>query len=249
MVDKLDDSFYQAVRYLKKQKVLGFDTETRPCFSPGQRQYPTALIQLSGEDKAFLFRINLIGIPAKLCSILADPGILKIGAATGGDITGLYHRAGFHAAGFVDLQKMVWEWGIRDKAVKKMAAIILGVKISKAMQLSNWEADVLSPAQQLYAATDAWICREMYLKLQQEEKHPLTLEQRDPEHYAALQARKARIEAEEERLRVMREKKLAAKAARMAAHEAAVAAAREQKKNGRHRRRRKKNKANGENIS
>lgn len=249
VVDEPGPVMDQAVRYLKKQTVLGFDTETRPCFSPGQRQYPTALIQLSGEDRAYLFRINLIGIPVKLCSILADPGILKIGAATGGDITGLYHRAGFHAAGFVDLQKMVWEWGIRDKAVKKMAAIILGVKISKAMQLSNWEADVLSPAQQLYAATDAWICREMYLKLQQEEKHPLTLEQRDPEHYAALQARKARIEAEEERLRVMREKKLAAKAARMAAHEAAVAAARAQKKNGRHRRRRKKNKANGENIS
>jgi ribonuclease D len=143
----------------------------------------------------------------------------------------------------------VWEWGIKDKAVKKMAAIILGVKISKAMQLSNWEADELSPAQQLYAATDAWICREMYLKLQTEEKHPLTMEQRDPEHYAAMQARQARIAAEEERLRVMREKKQAAKAARMAAHEAAVAAARAQKGNKRHRRRRKKNKANGENIS
>ena len=249
VVDRLDDSFLQAVRYLKKQKVLGFDTETRPCFSPGQRQYPTALIQLSGEDKAFLFRINKIGLPDKLCAILANPDIIKVGAATGGDINGLYHRAGFHAAGFVDLQQMVWEWGIRDKAVKKMAAIILGVKISKAMQLSNWEADVLSPAQQLYAATDAWICREMFLKLQTEEKHPLTLEQRDPEHYAAVQARKARIAAEEERLRIMREKKQAAKAARMAAHEAAVAAARAQRGNRRHRRRRKKNKANGENIS
>ena len=249
VIDQVDDSFYQAVRYLKKQKVIGFDTETRPSFAPGQRQYPTALIQLSGPERAFLFRINRIGIPKKLCAILADPEIIKVGAATGGDITGLYHRAGFHAAGFVDLQQMVWEWGIRDKAVKKMAAIILGVKISKAMQLSNWEADQLSPAQQLYAATDAWICREMYLKLQTEEKHPLTLEQRDPEHYAAVQARKARIAAEEERLRVMREKKQAAKAARIAAHEAAVAAARAQKGNRRHRRRRKKNKANGENIS
>lgn len=249
VIDELGQSFDQAVRYLRRQEVLGFDTETRPCFSPGQRQYQTSLIQLSGPERAFLFRINKIGIPAKLCSILADPDILKVGAATGGDIIGLYHRAGFHAAGFVDLQQLVWEWGIRDKAVKKMAAIILGVKISKAMQLSNWEADVLSPAQQLYAATDAWICREMYLKLQKEEKHPLTLEQRDPEHYAALQARKAKREAEEERMRVMREKKLAAKAARIAAHEAAVAAARSQKKNRRHKRRRKKNKANGENIS
>ena len=179
VVDQLDDSFFQAVRYLKKQKVLGFDTETRPCFSPGQRQYPTALIQLSGEDRAFLFRINKIGIPAKLCAILANPDIIKVGAATGGDINGLYHRAGFHAAGFVDLQQMVWEWGIRDKSVKKMTAIILGVKISKAQQLSNWEAEKLSESQQRYAATDAWVCREMYLRLQASEKNPLQQEQQN----------------------------------------------------------------------
>ena len=60
---------------------------------------------------------------------------------------------------------MVWEYGIKDKSVKKMAAIILGVRISKTQQLSNWEADVLSDSQQAYAATDAWICREMYYKL------------------------------------------------------------------------------------
>ena len=89
VVDKLDDSFDYAIRYLKKQKVLGFDTETRPTFSPGQRQYPTALIQLSGPEKAFLFRINKIGMPGRLCSILASPDILKVGAATGGDVVGL----------------------------------------------------------------------------------------------------------------------------------------------------------------
>ena len=84
------------------------------------------------------------------------------------------------ASGFIDLQKMVWEYGIKDKSVKKMAAIILDVKISKTQQLSNWEADELSESQQKYAATDAWICREMYLKLLCSEKNPLTPEQMMP---------------------------------------------------------------------
>ena len=89
----------------------------------------------------------------------------------------MQHYCDFKAQSFVDLQKIVWEYGIKDKSVKKMAAIILGVRISKTQQLSNWEAETLSEAQKKYAATDAWICREMYLKLLGSEKHPLTPEQ------------------------------------------------------------------------
>ncbi len=80
----------------------------------------------------------------------------------------------------MDLQKIVWEWGIRDKSVKKMAGLILGVRISKSQQLSNWEAETLNEFQQKYAATDAWICREMYLKLLESEKHPLRPEEMYP---------------------------------------------------------------------
>ena len=83
----------------------------------------------------------------------------------------------FEGKNFVDLQKIGWEWGIKDKSVKKMAGLILGIRISKTQQLSNWEADKLSPAQQLYAATDAWVCREMYLKLLQTAKNPLKLDE------------------------------------------------------------------------
>jgi hypothetical protein len=80
----------------------------------------------------------------------------------------------------VDLQKMVWEYGIKDKSVKKMSAIILGFRISKSQQLSNWEAAKLSEAQKLYAATDAWVCLKMYKKLLASEKHPLTPEEMIP---------------------------------------------------------------------
>lgn len=167
VVDHPGVSYLRALEYLRRQKVIGFDTETRPVFSPGQRGNGVALLQLSGPDEAFLFRINKMGLRRRLCKILSDPAILKIGAATLDDVRGLQRKSMFEQAGFVDLQKIVEKWGIADKSVKKMAGIIMGCRISKAQQLSNWEAPQLSDSQQRYAATDAWICREMYFRLMQ----------------------------------------------------------------------------------
>ena len=180
VVDQPGAVFDDAVRYLRSQKVLGFDTETRPTFSPDQPHNGTALLQLSGAEKAYLFRLQKLGLPEQLCSILSSSAILKVGAATQDDVRGLRKIAPFQPRAFLDLQSKVWEYGIRDKSVKKMAAIILGVKISKAQQLSNWEAGTLSESQQRYAATDAWICREMYRRLSGSPKHPLTPEELNP---------------------------------------------------------------------
>jgi ribonuclease D len=181
VIDNVGFDFLKAVSYLKRQTVIGFDTESRPCFSANQPHYGVSLLQLSGKERAFLFRVKLMGdIPKALRKILASPDILKIGAATTDDVRGLKKHHDFEPKGFVDLQKMVWEYGIKDKSVKKMAAIILGVRISKTQQLSNWEAEELSESQKAYAATDAWICREMYYKLMASEKNPLTPEQMMP---------------------------------------------------------------------
>lgn len=173
VIDSVGAEFNRAVSYLRAQKVIGFDTETRPCFSPDQPRYGVALLQLSGPEKAFLFRVNKIGMHRRLCNLLADKNVVKVGAAIHDDIRGLQKLNAFTPGNFVDLQKIVWEWGIRDKSVKKMSAIILGFRISKTQQLSNWEAEKLSEQQCRYAATDAWVCREMYLKLQNTEKNPL----------------------------------------------------------------------------
>ena len=172
--------YARAIAYLKSQKVIGFDTETRPVFEAHKPHNHTALLQLSGPDKAFLFRVHKMGMRRLMCSILADPDIVKVGAAVHDDIRGLQYYHKFEAKGFVDLQKIAWEWGIRDKSVKKLAANILGCKISKTKQLSNWEAGELDDGQKMYAATDAWVCREMYLKLLGSEKNPLTPEQLAP---------------------------------------------------------------------
>jgi ribonuclease D len=173
VVESVGAEFNRAIAYLRSQKVIGFDTETRPTFTPSQPRYNVSLLQLSGPDRAYLFRLNKMGMHRRLCNLLASPKIIKVGAAIHDDIRGLQKLHDFQPAAFVDLQKIGWEWGIRDKAVKKMSAIILGFRISKTQQLSNWEAETLSESQQKYAATDAWVCREMYLKLKASEKNPL----------------------------------------------------------------------------
>ena len=180
VIDKNGLDFVRAIAYLGTQRIIGFDTETRPVFSPGQHHNHVALLQLSGAERAYLFRVGTMGMRKLLCAIMANPRILKVGAAVHDDVRGLQYYQKFEAKGFIDLQKIAYEWGIRDKSVKKLAANILGVKISKSQQLSNWEAEELSPAQQMYAATDAWVCREMYLKLLKSEKHPLTPEELNP---------------------------------------------------------------------
>lgn len=180
VIDSTGPDFTKAVAYLRRQKLLGFDTESRPSFSPNQPHYGVSLLQLSGPERAFLFRVKKTGIPKSLFRVLASPDIIKVGAAVADDVRGLQRIERFDSDGFYDLQKNVWEYGIRDKSVKKMAAIILGIRISKTQQLSNWEAENLSESQQKYAATDAWVCREMYLKLQKSEKNPLTPEQMMP---------------------------------------------------------------------
>ena len=177
VIDELGKPFDEAIRYLKHKTIIGFDTESRPCFSAGQPHYGVSLLQLSGAEKAYLFRIKSIGMHKKLCKILADENIIKVGAAVNDDIRGLQRVGDFEPAAFVDLQKIVGDYGIRDKSVKKMTAIILGIRISKSQQLSNWEAETLSEAQQAYAATDAWVCREMYKKLLRSKKCPLVQEE------------------------------------------------------------------------
>ena len=154
-----------AIAHLSDQRFIGFDTETKPVFQAHQPRHHTALLQLSSETEAFLFRLHELGLPQEIADILADRHITKIGAAVGEDIHGLQHYCPFEAHRFMDLQSFAEQYGIKEKSVRKMAAIILGQKVSKAQQCSNWEADPLSDAQLLSAATDAWICVKMYKAL------------------------------------------------------------------------------------
>ena len=162
------EEFDQAIAYLSRQEVIGFDTETKPCFVPKVPRNKMAILQLSGADRAYIFRLQQVGVPPKLAALLGNPKVLKIGAAVHDDIRGLQEYRRFIPKGFVDLQRLAPTYGIEEKSVRKMSAIILKKRVSKSQQLSNWESSHLSDAQLRYAAIDAWICREMYYKLMAE---------------------------------------------------------------------------------
>ncbi len=156
--------FSRIVKRLRGEKVLGFDTETRPAFRKGHKN-KVSLIQLASDDLACLFRINKIGLPDELVRLLADPGVIKVGVAIHDDIRFLKKVRKFNPEGFIDLQGFVKDYGIKSSGLKKLTAIVLGFRISKRQQVTDWEANELSEAQQVYAATDAWACREIYNKL------------------------------------------------------------------------------------
>ena len=144
--------------------VLGFDTETKPSFKKG-RKNSVSLIQLSTGNLACLFRINKMGIPDEMVSLLSDPSVIKVGVAVHDDIRFLKGVKKFSPDGFTDLQSFVKDFGIQSSGLKKLAAIILGFRISKRQQVTDWEAEQLTEAQQIYAATDAWVCFQIYKKL------------------------------------------------------------------------------------
>ena len=163
VVDNLE-TFYQVFPRLLTSDLLGFDTETRPTFKKG-RKNKVSLIQLSSEDLACLFRINKIGLPDELIQLLSNPSLKKAGVAVHDDIRFLTGIRKFVPDGFVDLQNFVKDFGIQSSGLKKLAAIVLGFRISKRQQVTDWEAEQLSEAQQIYAATDAWVCYQIYKKL------------------------------------------------------------------------------------
>ena len=151
----------KAVRYLSSQPILGFDTETRPSFKRGH-QHKVSLLQVSTPDTCFLFRLNHTGLTPALINLLEDRTVKKIGLSWHDDVNSLNKIGEFKTGSFIDIQDLVRELGIEDLSLQKLYANLFNQKISKRQQLSNWEADILSDKQKMYAATDAWACIMIY---------------------------------------------------------------------------------------
>lgn len=154
----------KAVQRLRNFSLLGFDTETRPSFMKGKVN-KVALMQLASEDECYLFRLNKIDYPDALDDIICNPDIKKIGLSLRDDFAAIRKRSDKEPVNFVDLQQFVHKYGIDDNSLQKIYALVFGKKISKNQRLSNWEADQLTPAQQMYAAIDAWACVRIYKHL------------------------------------------------------------------------------------
>lgn len=161
-----------ACKLLAQQPLIGFDTETRPSFRPGVT-FRVSLLQLSTPTVCYLFRLNKIPLAKPILQLLESKEVLKIGADVAGDLRSLRQIRHFRDGGFVDLQTIAPQWGIGEKSLRKLSAIVLGQRVSKAQRLSNWEATTLTDKQQLYAATDAWVCTRIYEQLLRTPKKPI----------------------------------------------------------------------------
>ncbi len=161
----------KAVKYLNTHSIVGVDTETRPSFRRG-KMHNVALLQISTHDTCFLFRLNHLGLPDFLDEFLRN-NVLKVGLSLRDDFAMLRKRnqGDLREGNWVELQDYVPRFGIEEKSLQKIYALLFGKKISKAQRLSNWEAEVLTEAQQLYAATDAWACVEIYNYLEELRSH------------------------------------------------------------------------------
>ena len=162
----IDDraAWYKVMPELLRQRHLGFDTETKPSFKKGKRN-DIALVQLATADKVWLIRLYKTGYIPELWKLFTDDRVAKIGIGIRDDLRELKQLHSFEPAGFVELQDYVKDFGIEDASLVKITALVLGFRVSKSQRLSNWEADKLTPKQQVYAATDAWVCYMIYQKL------------------------------------------------------------------------------------
>ena len=160
-----DEETAKACRALARESVLGFDTETRPSFRKGE-SYDPALIQLAGERKVYLFPLSNNTIPAPLKAVLTDPSIIKAGVALEYDLKQLKAMDDFEPGGFLGLEPLARALRIKNQGLRGLAAALLGFRISKRAQCSNWSRPDLTEAQVLYAATDAWVSRVLYVELE-----------------------------------------------------------------------------------
>lgn len=167
----------EAVDCLLDSVAVGIDTETRPAFKKGV-SYPVALLQVATLTHCYLFRLNLLKDYTEIQKLFESDKITKVGLSLKDDIRALKGRIkGMNPKNIVDVQDIVNDYGIFELSLQKIFAIVFNMKISKTQRLTNWEAECLTPAQQQYAATDAWATLILYQQLLRQPK--ITAQQKE----------------------------------------------------------------------
>ncbi len=155
-----------ALADIREERVTGFDTETRPSFRKGEFHLP-CLVQVATARAVYLFPLRHTEAFPALTELLSEARIAKAGVALADDLRTLKAVFPFHEKNMVDLGKVARSRGLEQTGVRNLAAIFLGFRIPKGARTSNWAAPRLTEAQVTYAATDAWVCRELYLRMEE----------------------------------------------------------------------------------
>jgi ribonuclease D len=154
-----------AMMDLRAERVAGFDTETRPAFRVGV-SYAPALAQLATARSVYLFPLQRLDFEPEIAELMASPRLVKAGVSVKDDLRQLQKLFSFEMKSIVDLGDVARRHGLKQSGVRNLAGLFLGYRVPKGSKTSNWAAPRLSAQQITYAATDAWVCRELYLKFE-----------------------------------------------------------------------------------
>jgi ribonuclease D len=150
---------------IRQERVVGLDTETRPSFKKGEVHLP-CLVQAATAQAVYLFQLSRLDVFPTLVELLAKPDVVKTGVGLAHDLRQLKLVFPFAVENVIDLGVIARRRGLGQTGVRNLAGMLLGFRIPKGNRTSNWAAPRLSPAQITYAATDAWACRELYLRFE-----------------------------------------------------------------------------------
>ncbi len=179
-VIRSDRQLPAALQEMRGETILGFDTESRPSFRKGDN-YPVALLQLGGANHVWLFQLLKLTDLAPLWRVLSNPRIIKAGVAIQDDIRKLQELRPFKPGGFVEISHFTQRAGILNTGLRSLAALLLHTRISKRAQVTNWARSELTKAQVQYAATDAWVSRELYLVARELPAAPMPPKEEPPQ--------------------------------------------------------------------
>jgi ribonuclease D len=149
-----------------QETLVGFDTETRPAFRPGE-SYPPSLAQVATARAVYLFQVQRADIAAAVARMLSEEHIVKAGVGMADDLRSLKKVIAFHEKSIADLGTLAQRHGLKQSGVRNLSGMFLGFRIPKGTKTSNWARHKLTEQQIVYAATDAWACRELYLKFRE----------------------------------------------------------------------------------
>jgi ribonuclease D len=155
-----------AMQDILQESVVGFDTEARPTFSPGE-SYPPSLVQFATASAVYLLQVQQQDLLGAMAEVLSSEKIIKVGVSVTDDIRNLKKLFEFDERSVVDLGKVAKRHGLKQTGVRNLAGIFLGARIPKGAKTTNWAVRRLTPQQIAYAATDAWACRELYLRFKE----------------------------------------------------------------------------------
>jgi ribonuclease D len=155
----------EALADIRQEPMVGFDTETRPAFRKGER-YDPSLMQVATARAVYLFQLRRVDVIPGLAEMLSASSVVKAGVAVGRDLQDLKRVFAFAEKSVTDLGVIARRRGMGQTGVRNLAGLLLGWRVAKGSRTSNWAATTLTAAQITYAATDAWVCRELYLRMQ-----------------------------------------------------------------------------------